>query len=90
MIQADLAEFVDDDQRAGDPRAVQHRVDERGLAATQEAGDERYGNARIGRGGHGGVDLYKAMVALSILSFIDQGAAFLQRSGTQSRQRVFR
>ena len=40
MIEADLAEFVDDDKRAGERGIPQEPVDERRLAGAEESGDD--------------------------------------------------
>jgi hypothetical protein len=44
VVDGDLPELVDQDGCAGEPRIAQHRVDQRRLAGTEEAGDERDGN----------------------------------------------
>ena len=42
IVDADLAELVDDDGRAGHAGLLQKCGDERGLAAAEKAGDDRY------------------------------------------------
>src|SRR5262249_60659511 len=45
-VDADVAEFVDDDGEAAALRIRQHVADQCGLAGAEEAGDDRAGHAR--------------------------------------------
>ena len=47
MIEADLAEFVDDDQRALHVRRAEDAVEQRGLAAAEKAGQQVNGDTRF-------------------------------------------
>ena len=50
MIEADFAEFVDDDQSTGERRIAQQGVQETGFAGPQKTGDDgqREGRGRAG------------------------------------------
>ena len=50
MIDADLAEFVDDDGGIGQLRRAQPVIEQRRLAAAEETGQQRHGQALIGKG----------------------------------------
>ena len=46
MVEADLAEFIDEDERIGERRRGEQSIEQRGLAGAEEAGDDGQRNGR--------------------------------------------
>ena len=55
VIEADVAEFVDDHHRVAQPRVAQRRIEQSGLAAAQETGEHRDRNSCCSRPHRGSV-----------------------------------
>ncbi len=47
MIEADLAEFIDENETVGELRRAQQAIEQRRLAGAEEAGDDRQGKGAV-------------------------------------------
>ena len=66
MIEADLAELVDDDGGVGERRIVHQTIEQRGLAGAEKAGEHRERD-RLGGLSRAGRSIFRALSAVPVL-----------------------